>query len=115
MPLFDYKIIQTRPDGRVIVQLKDGRRVYRARVIYCNEHNLTLEDIKGKLVHHIDEIKSNDDPSNLELVTHKQHGERHPDRASGKRSQTIRKKLSEAQKKIAWRNGKYKDKKNKDN
>lgn len=110
MPLFDYKIIETRLDGRIIVQLSNGKRAYRARIIYCNTRNLTLDDIKGKLVHHIDENKSNDDPKNLELVTHKQHGERHPDRASGTRNKASRKKMSLAQK-IAWRNGKYKNKK----
>jgi len=46
---------------------------------YVAEHRLVMEGLIGRFltphedVHHIDENTENNEPSNLELVTHKQH------------------------------------------
>lgn len=57
--------------GYVNITLPDGRRE--------NEHRLVMESVLGRrllsseIVHHKDEDKTNNDPSNLELTTRSEH------------------------------------------
>lgn len=97
-----------KEDGRVRCYVPGIGRKYRSRLIYCNTHSLSLEDIDGYSVHHKDEDRTNDDPNNLKLVNDIQHANAHPGRSSGRRSDSIRKNFSGIQKEL-WRKGFYKN------
>lgn len=111
MAKYAWKTERIRPeDGRVMCCIPRRGNVYRSRLVYCNHHGLSLEDISGLHVHHIDGDASNDVPENLELLTSSAHYRKHPDNARGKRSRAACGRFSEAQKQ-AWREGKYKNRK----
>lgn len=112
MPLYGWTSEYQREDGRYICYMPGLGNKYKSRLVYCNYHNLTLEDIEGFLVHHKDEDRSNDSPDNLELVDHQRHSDMHPGRAKGNRSDIIKKKFSGIQKHL-WRKGFYKNRKKK--
>lgn len=80
------------------------------RQIYCDAHNMGLEDIGGMLVHHKDEDSSNNAVSNLELVTHLEHSRRHPHRAIGNRSEEVCDEFSAIQTRL-WSEGAYNNRK----
>jgi alpha-galactosidase/6-phospho-beta-glucosidase family protein len=61
-------------------------------------------------VHHIDGDRTNDNPCNLELLTHKDHNRKHPGKAKGERSIEFKRQCSESMKK-RWSEGFYKNKK----
>ncbi len=110
MPLYGWTSEYQRNDDRYICYVPGLGVRYRSRLIYCNYHNITLEDIDGLFIHHIDEDKSNDSPDNLELVDPLQHAEVHPGRASGNRSAEIRERFSKIQS-CLWKDGFYNNRK----
>jgi hypothetical protein len=63
-----------RSDGYVRIWTPDGQRL---------EHQVVMESklgrplVDGEVVHHIDEIKSNNDPMNLQLTSQAEHIRKH--------------------------------------
>jgi len=113
MPVYEYKKMFVRSDGRVMVKLMSGIWHYRNRANYCNKYNLSLDDIYGMTIHHVDNCVINDSPENLEMLTRSNHMKLyHSSNGSGKRSKKICKKFSIIQKKL-WNQGKYKNRKKK--
>ncbi len=53
------------------------RNVRKYRKIYKDHYKCSDDEMSGKDVHHIDENKDNNDPLNLELLTPKEHAEKH--------------------------------------
>lgn len=58
-----------------------GYRVMRwldgDEIVEMLEHRWVMDPGPGRQVHHIDHDRANNDPSNLEIVTTREHGERH--------------------------------------
>lgn len=113
MPFYEITEIYIRKsDKREVCKIKGrgSKRFYLYRVMYCNYHNVTLEEIAGLDVHHIDCDVYNNSKENLELLTKAEHNKRHPEKPFGERSKEIKAKFSEIQKE-RWSSGFYKDRK----
>lgn len=66
-----YKHGKCAKKGRVYTR-KNGKKISRARLIYCEANNLDCIP-EGYQVHHIDGDRTNDAISNLKLLTASEH------------------------------------------
>ena len=55
---------------------------YLHREVIKQAYNLADEDLKGKIIHHINENKDDNRPENLEIITQKEHMTRHKEQYS---------------------------------
>lgn len=62
------------------VNKTDGRKKYLHREIIKKELGLTDEDLKGLVIHHINENKDDNRFENLEIITQSEHMKRHKDK-----------------------------------
>ena len=53
---------------------------YLHREVIKQAYNLADEDLKGKIIHHINENKDDNRPENLEIITQSEHMARHKDK-----------------------------------
>lgn len=63
------------------VNSTNGKK-YLHREVIKRAYNLTDEDLKGKIIHHINENKDDNRPENLEIITQKEHMTRHKEQYS---------------------------------
>ena len=50
-----------------------NNKIYLHRLIYCLEHNLSLDDVDGKHIHHLNGLSYDNTSKNLELVSKNEH------------------------------------------
>ena len=83
------KILVNSDDGSIMCFHKneDGHWVnntngkkYLHREVIKQAYNLEDEDLKGKIIHHINENKDDNRPENLEIITQSEHMLRHKDK-----------------------------------
>lgn len=61
--------------GRWVIVCRDGSLMLFSRAVMAAEEDRLLQS--DEIVHHVDEDPTNDDPSNLQLVTREEHIEIH--------------------------------------
>lgn len=66
---------------------KGSKHIFQHHEVYCREHGLTSIP-RGYVVHHKDQVKTNNEPDNLLLLTMAEHARLH---SRLKRAETIRK------------------------
>lgn len=73
------------PDGYVLIRVGKAHHLADVRG-YAYEHRIVMEEklgrplLSGELVHHEDEVRSNNDPANLYVKTRAQHVRLHKPR-----------------------------------